>query len=153
VTATRVEVERTLLAGPVVIDASVAVEYLVAISLTVQAEALFRSVVDQDVELWAPDLLYPESVSALRRLLRLRAIGPQAAETAVGRLSRLPLTSTGTGSLMMRAWELRQAVTPYDACYVALAEALRVPFVTADRKLIRALSNREIRAVYLGDLS
>lgn len=152
-TATRVEVERTLLAGPVVIDASVAVEYLVAISLTVQAEALFRSVVDQDVELWAPDLLYPESVSALRRLLRLRAIGPQAAETAVGRLSRLPLTSTGTGSLMMRAWELRQAVTPYDACYVALAEALRVPFVTADRKLIRALSNREIRAVYLGDLS
>jgi predicted nucleic acid-binding protein len=153
VTATRVEAERTLLAGPVVIDASVAVEYLVAISLTAQAEALFRSVVDQDVELWAPDLLYPESVSALRRLLRLRAIGPQAAETAVGRLSRLPLTSTGTGSLMMRAWELRQAVTPYDACYVALAEALRVPFVTADRKLIRALSNREIRAVYLGDLS
>ncbi|HEV8440768.1 MAG TPA: type II toxin-antitoxin system VapC family toxin [Methylomirabilota bacterium] len=152
-TATRVEAERTLLAGPVVIDASVAVEYLVAISLTAQAEALFRSVVDQDVELWAPDLLYPESVSALRRLLRLRAIGPQAAETAVGRLSRLPLTSTGTGSLMMRAWELRQAVTPYDACYVALAEALRVPFVTADRKLIRALSNREIRAVYLGDLS
>jgi predicted nucleic acid-binding protein len=153
VTATRVEAEWTLLTGPVVIDASVAVEYLVAISLTAQAEALFRSVVDQDVELWAPDLLYPESVSALRRLLRLRAIGPQAAETAVGRLSRLPLTSTGTGSLMMRAWELRQAVTPYDACYVALAEALRVPFVTADRKLIRALSNREIRAVYLGDLS
>ncbi len=152
-TATRVEPERALLAGPVVIDASVAVEYLVAISLTAQAQALFRSVVDRDVELWAPDLLYPESVSALRRLLRLRAIGSQAAETAVGQLSRLPLTSTGTGGLMVRAWELRQAITPYDACYVGLAEALRAPFVTADRKLIRALSHHEVRAVFLGDLS
>jgi hypothetical protein len=64
----------TELAGPVIVDASVAVEYLVAFSMTRQAQALFRTSVDGDVELWAPDLLYPESVSALRRLVRVRAV-------------------------------------------------------------------------------
>lgn len=118
----------------------------------VQARTVFRSLLDWDVELWAPDLFYPESVSALRRLLRLRAIGPEAAATAVGQLSRLPVTTAGTGSLMARAWELHQAITPYDACYVALAEALGAPLVTADRKLVRACSAIKVRAVFLGDV-
>jgi predicted nucleic acid-binding protein len=152
VTATPAEVRTGLVDGPVVIDASVAVEYLVAISLTAQARALFGSVVERDVELWAPDLLYPESVSALRRLLRLGSISSRAAEVAVGQLARLPLTTTGTGALMARAWEWRQTITPYDACYVALAEALHATFVTADRGLVRALAHRQALAVFLGDL-
>ena len=141
------------LTGPVVVDASVAVEYVVAISLTTQAQALFRATVDRDVELWAPDLLYPESVSAVRRLLRLRAISTAAADTAVARLVQLPLTISGTSGLMVRAWQLRDTVTPYDACYAALAETLDAPFVTADRRLARALAPRGTRALFLGDLS
>lgn len=139
------------LTGPVVVDASVAVEYVVAISLT--AQALFRATVDRDVELWAPDLLYPESVSAVRRLLRLRAIGTADAEAAVARLVKLPLTISGTSGLMVRAWQLRDTLTPYDACYAALAETLDAPFVTADRRLARALAPQGTRALFLGDLS
>ena len=37
-----------------------------------------------------------------------------------------------------RCWELRDNVTPYDAAYVALAEALGVPLLTADARLANA---------------
>ena len=39
---------------------------------------------------------------------------------------------------MERCWELRANVTVYDAVYVALAELLHAPLVTADRKLANA---------------
>ena len=39
---------------------------------------------------------------------------------------------------MRRAFELRENVTAYDACYVALAEALDWPLCTADRRLANA---------------
>ena len=39
---------------------------------------------------------------------------------------------------MWRAYELRENVTAYDAAYVALAEALDCPLLTADARLARA---------------
>ena len=39
---------------------------------------------------------------------------------------------------MTRVWELRDNLTPYDAAYVALAEALEAPLLTADEPLTRA---------------
>jgi len=38
---------------------------------------------------------------------------------------------------MIRAYELRSNVTPYDASYVALAEGLSCPLVSADARLAR----------------
>jgi len=38
----------------------------------------------------------------------------------------------------LRAAELRPNVTAYDACYVALAEAVGFPLRTADRRLANA---------------
>jgi predicted nucleic acid-binding protein len=40
--------------------------------------------------------------------------------------------------LLPAAWELRAGVTPYVACYVALARDLECPLVSADLKLSRA---------------
>jgi len=37
-----------------------------------------------------------------------------------------------------RIWELRHTVTSYDAWYVALAEALKLPLATLDAALTRA---------------
>lgn len=90
--------------------------------------------------------------SAVRKLLRLRLISRQSAETAVGHLRQLPLTIAGTKDLMARVWQLRDAVTPYDAYYAALAETLEAPFVTGDRRLARALAHGGARAIFLGDL-
>ena len=43
-----------------------------------------------------------------------------------------------TAPLLHRAWELRDNVTSYDACYVALAEALDGVLLTADLRLAGA---------------
>ncbi|MFI5181584.1 MAG: hypothetical protein ACHQPI_09355 [Thermoanaerobaculia bacterium] len=39
---------------------------------------------------------------------------------------------------MPRIWALRKNVTAYDAAYLALAEALDTPLLTADEKLARS---------------
>jgi predicted nucleic acid-binding protein len=39
---------------------------------------------------------------------------------------------------MERTWDLRHVLSAYDACYVALAEALSTPLVTCDARLARA---------------
>jgi len=50
----------------------------------------------------------------------------------------IPLVRISTPGLVRRAFELRANVTAYDACYVALAEALGWPLCTADRRLAQA---------------
>jgi predicted nucleic acid-binding protein len=56
----------------------------------------------------------------------------QALATA-GRLGRHP-----SRSLWPRAWELSTNLSAYDALYVALAEQLNAPLLTADARLARA---------------
>jgi predicted nucleic acid-binding protein len=46
-----------------------------------------------------------------------------------------------------------RGIAAYDACYVALAQRLVVPLVTADEKLARALSSAGSDVRWLGDLS
>jgi len=53
-------------------------------------------------------------------------------------LRRLPVERVSHRLLMERCWELRDNVTVYDAVYVALAELLDAPLVTADGKLAKA---------------
>jgi predicted nucleic acid-binding protein len=118
-----------------------------------RAQAVFRATTGHEIELWAPDLIYPESVSALRRLVRLRAIPASAGDVAVGHLIELPIAIVPTRGLVRQTWPLRDVLTSYDACYAVLAEALEAPFITADRPLAKALSARGKRAVFLGDLS
>lgn len=53
---------------------------------------------------------------------------------------------------MPDVWSMKEFLTPYDACYVALAEALGAPFVTAERNLAVELHKRRKRVRYLGEL-
>ena len=142
-----------MISGPVVVDASVVVEYLVELGLSREASLLFGRLLAPDgpVQLWAPDLIFPESVLALRKLVARESIGPRAGDRAVSHLTRLPISATGTAGLVHEAWGLRGAVTVYDACYVVLARRLRAPLVTADRKLARAMARRA-HVVLLNDL-
>jgi predicted nucleic acid-binding protein len=140
--------------GAVVIDASVVVEYLVELKLTEEATRFFAGLVvpGSELELWAPDLIFPEAVSALRNLVQRRAIGAEAGAHAVARLGLLPIVATGSAGLLAAMWKFRQVVTMYDACYLALATRLRAPVVTADTRLARARPSGGPRVVFLGDL-
>ena len=68
----------------------------------------------------------------------LAALAFDKLSALVSSLLALPITRYPTGPLMARAYELRASITAYDACYVALAEALGCVLVTGDGKLSRA---------------
>ena len=86
----------------------------------------------------APDLVDVETVSVLRRRWLAGDLSDERFRFAVDDLLALPITRFPVGSLMVRAFELRANITAYDACYVALAEALDCSLITSDRRLANA---------------
>lgn len=85
-----------------------------------------------------PDLLRVEVASVLRRHAVAGSLTPEQADAALDDLLDFPITVFPTASLLRRVWELRQNLTTYDGCYVALAEFLDSTLVTADRRLANA---------------
>lgn len=86
----------------------------------------------------APDLVDVETVSVLRKRWLAGTLSAQRFAAAVGDLDALAMERYPVRALLRRAYELRANLTPYDAVYVALAETLDCPLVTADRRLTNA---------------
>jgi len=86
----------------------------------------------------APHLADSEVAHTLRSGVLRGQVSARQARTALDRWSRLGLRRFAVVGLLGRIWELRDNVTAYDATYVALAEALDCPLVTADARLARA---------------
>lgn len=111
----------------IVVDASVLVE-----ALLVGGPATDRLVGE---ELHAPHLLDAEVLSAVRGRLLGGHVEAVLATAAVGALGRFAVQRYPHPPLLGRAWELRSNVTAYGGLYLALAEALGAPLVTADAAL------------------
>lgn len=92
--------------------------------------------------LTAPELVDLEIVSVLRRQARSGSIEDRRVRLALNDLIDLPLQRAAHRPLLARCWELRESLTVYDAAYVALAEALDAPLLTADARLARAHGHR-----------
>lgn len=97
-------------------------------------------------EVAAPDLVDVETVSVLRKRWLADHLTARRFRSAVDDLADLALIRHPTLPLMRRAYELRANVTPYDAAYIGLAEALACPLVTGDARLAGAPGPRcEVR--------
>lgn len=123
----------------VVVDASVAVA---ALTEGASRGAAAREALRRAASLHAPHLIDLEVVSAIRRLARGGALAPQDAESAIADLPGLPIRRYEHTPFLARIWALRDNVTPYDAAYVSLAEALDAPIVTTDGRLAGAVGAR-----------
>jgi predicted nucleic acid-binding protein len=88
--------------------------------------------------LHAPHLVDPEVASGLRRQVAAGALDGAAGWAALDTWRRLGLTRYPVVGLLDRVWALRGDVSAYDATYVALAELLGCPLLTADGRLSRA---------------
>ena len=88
------------------------------------------------------DFAHLEVLSALRYGLNAGQLAAERAELAVDDLVATPLELHRAAPFASRVWDLRATHTPYDAAYVALAEALRAPLVTTDRRLARSKGHR-----------
>ncbi|MCY4423602.1 MAG: type II toxin-antitoxin system VapC family toxin [Acidimicrobiaceae bacterium] len=116
-----------------VVDASVAVEYLLRTPLGLSiAETI------EDARLAAPDLIDAEVVSGLRRAVHAGRLTDERAVMAIDALTQWPLRRIAGRALAPMAWPHHHNITAYDAFYVAAASALGAPLLTADGRLARA---------------
>jgi predicted nucleic acid-binding protein len=88
--------------------------------------------------LHVPYLLDVEMLHALRRVELLGAVSSDRAYEVRNDLSQLPLIRYPEHPYADAMWDLRHNVSPYDAAYVTLAEALGATLVTCDARLARA---------------
>jgi predicted nucleic acid-binding protein len=85
-----------------------------------------------------PHLTDSEILHALRARVRREEIAAADAERAIGAWARLGMYRVPVVGLLQRTWELRENLSAYDATYVAVAETLETPLLTADARLARA---------------
>jgi predicted nucleic acid-binding protein len=119
----------------IVVDASAVLELLLNSPTGDRvAERLFAS----HGSLHAPSLIDLEVCQVLRRYRRSGEFSDVRARQALDDFVDLPLHRYASTEFVGRIWQLRNALTAYDAAYVALAEGLDAPLLTCDRRLQRA---------------
>ncbi|MEP7018250.1 MAG: type II toxin-antitoxin system VapC family toxin [Actinomycetota bacterium] len=85
-----------------------------------------------------PHLIDSDVANGLRRLVNAQRVDADSGWAALDAFRRLGMTRYPVFAMLDRVWELRDNVSAYDASYVALAELLGCPLLTADARLSRA---------------
>lgn len=123
----------------IVVDASIVLDLLLR---TPSAAAIGQRLFRRNETLHAPHLIDVEFLQVLRRYWLRHAIDDERAADAIQDFSDLPIERYSHELLAARVWELKDNLTAYDAVYVALAELLEAPLVTADKGLSKAPGTR-----------
>lgn len=135
-----------------VVDASVAVKWVVPQPDSERAHSL------KGQRLSAPDLLLAEAGNALWLYARTGVLTKQEALQCFAILRKAPVRWLDLDDVAPEAMTLAVDLNHpfYDCVYLAAALALRVPLVTADRRLIKATRSRAEMAsqvIALSDLA
>lgn len=116
-----------------VVDASIAVEYLLQTVIGRQAAGILENAI-----LLAPELLDVEVLSVLRRAVLKHKLNKDRALLVLEDLTAWPVERISHSQLIMQAWQLRHNVRAYDGFYVAAARLYKATLLTADGPLPRA---------------
>jgi len=116
----------------IVLDASAMLEWLLRTPTGLQIRARVLPSID---EVYAPHLLYLETVQSLRKSVRAQTVSVIRAQEALQDLLDFPLNLYEHQPFLRRIWALRDNATAYDAVYLALAELLPATLLTCDSKL------------------
>jgi predicted nucleic acid-binding protein len=125
-----------------VVDASVAVKWLVKEPDTDKAEALLELCRLGKYDPVAPELLVAEVGGVLCKRVRQGTINPSQAEFQFDRFKRIRPVLKPLLDIIGQAFELAlvHQHSIYDCLYVALALEAQCELVTADERLFRAFS-------------
>ena len=136
-----------------VVDASVAIKWFLPEDHTEAARRLLKD----GLELSSPDLVRAEFGNVMWKRWRRGDLSAEAVDAALRSLGRLPLRIETSEPLMGAAWNVARLYNRsfYDGLYVALAERMDCPLVTADRKLYNSLRDGDLaeRLMWVEDLA
>lgn len=137
----------------VVVDASVAVKWVLVENLSDEAFALKERWIASNEWAIAPPIFRPEITNVLHRAVQRGEVDSASGLDGVGFLVASIEVNEPLG-LYMRAFEIAGELglgATYDALYVALAEHHACDMWTADRRLVRAVQRRFPAVRWLGD--
>jgi len=123
----------------IVVDASAFVEMLLR---TPAGKRVSTRVLRPGETMHAPHLTDVEVLHVLRRYGASGSLTSVRADEAVADFLKLRIHRHRHRHLAPRIWELRHNMSAYDAAYIALAETLAAPLLTADARLARAPHHR-----------
>ena len=137
-----------------VVDASAGIKLFLVEPLSEQADLLFgRLAMEPPARFYVPVLFFVECTNILWKYVQRHGYPAQNANQDVADLLRLPLHAVSARELVRDAMAIAVAhkITAYDATYVALAEQLSLPLVTADESLVRRLADSPLDVRWLGE--
>jgi len=140
--------------GPVVVDASLAVKWLVDEDYSDEARAIARSWEMRGVRTAAPHLMPVEVTNALHRRTVEQELSVDEAADLLEFLLSSGLELHEPPGLHRRALELAsllQQGAAYDSHYLALAETLNCELWTADERFHRAASQSGRNVRWIGE--
>lgn len=137
--------------GDVVIDASVALRWVLPERDAEPALQLRDRIRASGTPAHVPDLFWTETANVLWRLTLSpeRRLDPGEARELLEALRTAPLSTVPVGPLAGRALEIacESGATVYDATYVAVAEVRGASLWTADERLVRTMTGTEWEAL------
>jgi predicted nucleic acid-binding protein len=139
-----------------VIDASVLIQIYVLEPTTARAKTLVSGLIKPEPdELHVPEFRLLECANILWKHVRFSRMTVAHAQESIQRMRGLTLTIHPAASLLPRALEigLDHKIAIYDSLYIALAESLKYPLVTADENQSRAASTVGVTLKPLSDFS
>ena len=130
-----------------VVDASVALKWVVTETGSEEAASLLDEIAAGAVALLAPEHLVGEVANGLRKRVAQNLLTVEDACAALDAIAHLELTFVGGAGRWFRclAAALEWGITTYDALYVLLAGDFDAELVTADERLHTAATGMPIR--------
>jgi predicted nucleic acid-binding protein len=125
----------------VVVDSSVAAKWILPESDSLEARRLISDSSTEDQRLIVLDLVLTEVANAIWKRHHQRTITVEETCELLGRLLRMPVRVESSTRLLNSAMEIatRYDRAIYDALFVALAQDMKLPGVTADEPLWQAV--------------
>jgi predicted nucleic acid-binding protein len=128
-----------------VLDASIVLELILR---TPKGALASKMILHAGEELHAPHVIDIELTHTLRRMVREKELEADAAEKSLDDFLDITLTRHAHTEFLSTIWSLRNALSAYDAVYVALAESVAAPLLTCDGRLSRSHGHRaDIRLI------
>jgi predicted nucleic acid-binding protein len=137
-----------------VVDASVGIKLLLVEPLSDRVDTLFAHLTDgPPSRFYVPDLFFIECANIMWKYVRRFGYPAAVAKQDIIDLTRLPLRVISTAALAEAALELsvQHGSTAYDSAYVALAQRLSLPLVTADEALARRFAGTDLDVRFLAE--
>lgn len=126
----------------IVVDACVVLALLLPLPFSDSAAAGLRSLTEAREELYAPALMEYEVCSTMRRAIAQGLVDEGQAKQALDLIQDLrihPITPAVSLHARALSWAAKLGQNKaYDAHYLALAEEMSCPLLSADQRLVRA---------------